>query len=393
MGQQTRADLTDRIVAAVGEVVGDAERPVALHAPSFSGRALDNLRDCIETGWVSSNGAYVNEFEQTTAAYTGAAHAVAVVNGTAALHVALRLVGVGRDDEVVMPSLTFVATANAATYQGAVPHFVDVEPTTMGLDPAKLDARLETIGDRREGGLYNTQTNRRIAAIVPVHAFGHPADLDSLLAVADKHGVPIVEDAAESLGSTYKSRHTGTFGRLGILSYNGNKILTTGGGGMILTNDPALADEARHLTTTAKAPHPYEYVHDRAGYNYRMPNVNAAIGCAEMKQLDTAVAAKRRLHARYTEAFAQLDDIDVFTGPHHAESNCWLNALVLAPGCAELRNEAIESLNEAQLQARPIWRPMHTLAMYRECPADDLSATTDLAARVINVPSSAHLVK
>ncbi len=391
MGQQTRADLTEKIVTAVGEVVGNAERPVALHAPKFTDESMGNLRDCITTGWVSSGGAFVTEFENLTAAYTGAAHAIAVVNGTAALHAALRLAGVGRDDEVVMPALTFVATANAATYQHAIPHFADVEPATMGLDPAKLDARLETIGERRSDGLYNKQTNRRIAAIVPMHTFGHPVDIVGLLAVAEKHGVPIVEDAAESLGSTYRGRHTGTFGRIGILSYNGNKILTTGGGGMILTNDPELADEARHLTTTAKAPHPYEYVHDRAGFNYRMPNVNAAIGCAEMKQLDETVAAKRRLHARYAEVFADLDDIDLFTGPDHAECNCWLNAIVLAPGCAELRNPVIEALNEAKLQARPIWRPMHTLEMYRGCPADDLSVTMDLAARVINVPSSAYL--
>ncbi len=393
MTASTQIQLADAIVKAVGQVVGDAPRLVPLHAPEFSDQALANVTECVTTGWVSSAGAFVTRFEQDTAAYTGAAHAVATVNGTAALHIALLLAGVGPDDEVIIPSLTFIATAAAVSYLNATPHFADIDPATLGLDPARLAQHLDNIGEQRDGACYNKQTGRRIAAIVPMHTFGHPADLDGLVDLAQRHNTPLVEDAAESLGSTFNGKHTGTFGRLGILSYNGNKIMTTGGGGMILTDDPDLAAQAKHITTTAKLPHPYEYIHDRVGYNYRMPNLNAALGVAELARLDTLIDAKRRLHARYVRALEAVDGATMFTGPHHAECNCWLNAIVLDRADAELRDAVLVALNNAKLQSRPVWQPMHRLDTFTDCPRADLSVTEEMAGRVINVPSSAQLVE
>ena len=269
--------------------------------PLFAGNESRYVQQCIDSGWVSSAGQFVNDFERQLCAITGAKFAVAVINGTAALHVALMLAGVERGTEVLMPSLTFVATANAAAYLGAVPHFCDVSVKTLGLDPAKLAEYLNSVAEQREGASINRQTGRKISAIVPMHTFGHPVDLAALVEVARRWGIPIVEDAAESLGSLYRGRHTGTFGLMSALSFNGNKIVSTGAGGALLTDDPALAKRARHLTTTAKVPHPYEYIHDEVGFNYRMPNLNAALGCAQLERLDAFVDRKRGLARSYHE--------------------------------------------------------------------------------------------
>jgi perosamine synthetase len=383
----------EQIVRAVRAAVADAPTPVLLHGPTLAGNEWQYVKQCLDTAWVSSAGSYVTQFERQLEAFTGARHAVAVVNGTAALHVALLLAGVKRGDEVLMPSLTFVATANAATYVGAVPHFADVELRTLGLHASRLGDHLERVSERRDGGCFNRTTGRRIAAIVPMHTFGHPVDMEGLLAVARRWDLPIVEDAAESLGSYYREKHTGVFGRLGILSFNGNKIVTTGAGGAILTDDEALAQRARHITTTAKLPHAWEYVHDEAGFNYRMPNLNAALGCAQLEQLPGFLERKRRLAQRYAAALATIEGVRVFLEPAGCRSNYWLNTLILDAAGMTGRDALLTALNAAQLQSRPIWRPMHQLPMYQQCPRMELSVTEDLSQRVINVPSSAGLAE
>jgi perosamine synthetase len=383
--------VVDRVVAAVREVIGSASRPVLLHEPTLGGRAWSNVKECIDTAWVSSAGQYVTAFEVELARYTGATHAVAVVNGTSALHVALLLAGVEPGDEVLVPALTFVATANAVSYCGAVPHFVDVEEGSLGLDPVRLQSHLDAIGDMRPDGCYNRRTGRRLAAMVPVHTFGHPADLAPLVELADSYGIPLIEDAAEALGSWYDGRHTGRFGRMGTLSFNGNKIITTGGGGAILTDDAGLAERARHLTTTAKRPHPWEYDHDQVAFNYRMPNLNAALGCAQMEQLPGLLEAKRLLAESYQSVFADVDGMRIFKEPAFARSNYWLNTLVLAPEGRQMRDPILQALADQQIQARPAWTPMHRLTMFSHCPRGDLSLTEDLVQRMVCLPSSAHL--
>jgi len=386
------ADMTTTaILDATRGVLGNAPRPVLLHGPDLRGRAGDYVKECIDTAWVSSAGAYVDRFERELAATTGARRAVAVVNGTAALHIALKLVGVEAGDEVLIPSLTFVATANAVSYCGAIPHFVDVEPGTLGLDPISLEQRLAMIGERVNGRVVSRETGRRLAAVVPMHTFGHPVDLAGLMEVCERWGLPVVEDAAESLGSYYRDRHTGTFGRLGILSFNGNKIVTTGGGGAILADDEELADRAKHLTTTAKVPHRWEFIHDETGYNYRMPNINAALGCGQLERLEEMVALKRRLADTYRDALADVRGVRFIQEPPGCRSNYWLNAIELDEGLAGDRDAILAALDDEGIQARPIWRPMHQLSMYQSCPRADLLVTERLARRIINLPSSASL--
>lgn len=390
--QNTFLGLADEVLGALRETIGDPPRPVLLHGPDLRGRTAEYVQECIDTAWVSSAGAYVDRIEQELAAFTGAKRAVAVVNGTAALHVALRLAGVEASDEVIVPSLTFVATANAVSYCRAIPHFVDVEVATLGLDPVAFEEHLERVAERRGGRIVNQETGRHISAVVPMHTFGHPVDLDGLLDVCRRWSLPIVEDAAESLGSYYDGRHTGTFGRLGILSFNGNKIVTTGGGGAILTDDEELADRAKHLTTTAKQPHRWEYVHDQVGFNYRMPNINAALGCGQLERLDEMLALKRELAERYRAAFAGIAHVRFVDEPPDCRSNYWLNAIELDEECAPARDLVLGTLADVGIQARPIWRPMHELPMYDSCPRAELPVTERLAQRIINLPSSTSLV-
>lgn len=386
-------DLASEVLAALRAVLPDEDRFYALHEPHFGGNEWDYVKECIDTGWVSSAGKYVDRFEEMLAEYTGARRAVAVVNGTAALHVALRLVGVERNDEVLLPALTFVATANAVTYCGAIPHFVDSEEQTLGLDPHKLRDYLGEIAERRGGTSYNRRTGRRIRAVVPMHAFGHPVDLDPLIAVCDEYNLELIEDAAESLGSYYKGTHTGRVGRVGTLSFNGNKTITTGGGGALITDDEALADRAKHLTTTAKRPHRWEYRHDETGYNYRLPNINAALGCAQVEQLDGFLARKRALAARYAEAFTDLDGVRLVQEPAFGRSNYWLNALLLDEERADLRDDLLEQTNDAGIMTRPVWTLMSRLPMYADCPAMDLATSASIERRLLNIPSSAHLAE
>jgi perosamine synthetase len=365
--------------------------PYALHEPTFEGNEWTYLKRCLDSGWVSSAGRYGDEFEAKLAGITGAGHAVATVNGTAALHVCLKLAGVVADDEVIVPALTFVATANAVRYCGAVPHFADAAPATLGLDPDRLAAHLGQVAGMRAGACYNGATGRRIRAVVVMHTFGHPADLDGLDRVCREFGLALVEDAAESLGSRYKGAHTGTRGLLGALSFNGNKIVTTGGGGAVITNAPEHAAAARHLTTTARLASGWEFVHDAVGYNYRLPSLNAALGLAQLERLPELLRRKRALAARYLQAFAQFQGARMFEAPDYADSNYWLNALILDADDPGKRDAVLKCLNDNGIGARPAWRLMHRLSMYRDCPRMDLAVAESLERRIINVPSSAHL--
>lgn len=380
-------DITTRVRG----LLDGPEGFVSLHEPEFLGEEEALVLDCIRSGWVSSVGQYVDRFEEEIAAACGTAHGVAAVNGTAALEVALRVVGVMPGDEVLMPSLTFIATANAAHHLGAVPHFVDAEARTLGLDPTALRAHLDEIAESRDGVTINGRTGRRLAAVVPMHVFGHPVDMDGLAEVARDFDLALVEDAAESLGSRLGKRPCGSLARVAALSFNGNKILTTGGGGAVVTDDPDLAKHAKHLSTTAKVPHKWAFHHDEIGYNYRMPNLNAALGVAQLAQLGTRLVQKRALAQRYIDAFADAEGVAVFVERRGTTANYWLNTLVLSPEIARARDTVLEALNSAGLMARPVWEPLHKLAIYANCPRADLPVTTDLAACIVNVPSSAKL--
>lgn len=376
---------------AIRSVCKDENHFFGLHEPSFEGNEWDYAKECLDTGWVSSVGKFVDRFELQLAEYTGVKRAVAVVNGTAALHVCLQLAGVEPGDEVIIPSLTFVATANAVTYCGGIPHFVDIEERTLGMDPVKLRDYLREVCEMREGICRNRRTERRIRAVVPMHTFGHPVDLDPLEQICDEYGIALVEDAAEALGSLYKGRHVGNHGVLSALSFNGNKIITTGGGGAILTNDVSLADRAKHLTTTAKLPHRWEFFHDCVGYNYRMPNINAALGCAQLEQLDGFLAKKRAIAECYRVAFENIAGVRWFQEPQVACSNYWLNVILLDESTAHMRDTLLTATNDAKIMTRPAWIPMHLLPMYDFCPKMDLSETEKMGSHLINLPSSPTL--
>lgn len=386
----TPSHLADQVVTAIRAAIGTGT--AVLHEPRFAGNERAYLQECLDSTFVSSVGKFVDRFEADLASYTGAKHAVAVVNGTAALHVALRLAGVQPNDEVLIPALTFVATANAVTYCGAVPHLVDSEERTLGIDPDALRDHLQRVAEIRSGQCVNHDSGRVIRALVPMHTFGHPVDIEGLLAVARDFHLALVEDAAESLGSTVGGRHTGTFGVMGTLSFNGNKTITTGGGGAILTNDGELARHAKHLTTTAKVPHRWEYVHDEIGYNYRLPNINAALGCAQLEQLPDYLSSKRRLFDRYRAAFAEVQHAHIFVEPKGCQSNYWLQTLVLDKSAAEQRDAILTATNDAGLMTRPAWALMHELVPFKDCPRMDLSVAKSLSKRLINIPSSSGLV-
>jgi perosamine synthetase len=386
-GETLVADVVDAIRA----VLGTPATAIALHEPEFAGREWDYVKDCIDTTWVSSVGSYVDRFERDIAELTGAAHAVATSNGTSALHVCLLLAGVVQGDEVLLPTLTFVATANAVRYAGAVPHLADSEENSLGVDPVKLDAYLRDVARLEGGACVNRRTGAVIRALVVMHVFGHPAQLEALGEVAKRWNLVLVEDAAESLGSNYAGRPTGTFGRISALSFNGNKVVTTGGGGAIVTNDVELGRRAKHLTTTARVPHRWSFLHDEVGFNYRMPNINAALGCAQLERLPEFVDSKRRLAAAYERSLASVRGVRFLKEPAGTRSNYWLNALVLEPSHAPLRDSLLQSLNDSGYMSRPVWTLMHSLPMFSDCPRMDLSTSEMLEACIVNVPSSAKL--
>jgi len=358
---------------------------VGLHEPLFVGNEKKYVLNAIESTFVSSVGEYVNEFERKIEEYTGAKYAVATVNGTSALHIALLLSGVEENTEVITQPLTFVATCNAIKYCGAEPVFIDVDLDTLGMSYESLEYFLKKFVELdKNGNPINKETKRRITACVPMHTFGHPVKIDQIVELCNKYNIPVVEDAAESLGSFYKSKHIGTFGKLGILSFNGNKIITTGGGGMILTNDEDLAKRAKHLTTTAKVPHPYEYFHDEVGYNYRMPNINAALGLAQMEKLEMFIDIKRKIANEYKNFFDKLG-IKFFTEPKNSRSNYWLNTIFLAD--KKERDKFLEITNKNGIQTRPVWTLMYKLPMYKNCFKVDTPNAEYIEERVVNIPS------
>jgi len=385
--------LPGDVLRAVKNVIGDSVAPIALHEPEFAGREWDYLKDCLDTGWVSSVGSYVDRFEKELAEFTGARAAVATMNGTAALHTCLILAGVMPGDEVLMPSLTFIATANAVSYAGATPHFVDSEDQSLGIDASKLEAHLREVATVDATGCRNRHTGARLSSLVVMHVFGHPCDIDSLAEVAARWKLVLVEDAAESLGSEYRGRHTGNFGRVAALSFNGNKTITTGGGGAILTNDGALARRARHLTTTARVAHRWSFVHDEIGFNYRLPNLNAALGCAQLERLRDMLERKRRLARDYGEQFRPVAGVRFLFEPAGTRSNYWLNAIILDRPSVTDRDAVLATLNDARYSARPLWTLMHRLPMFQQAPRSDLSVAERLEASVINLPSSARLAR
>lgn len=390
MSTRDKADPAE-ITEVLKAVLRKGNEPIALHEPCFAGREWDYVKDCLDSGYVSSVGPYVERFEKELVRFTGAKYAVAVVNGTSALQICLKLAGVRAGDEVIVPALTFVATANAVCYCGAIPHLADSETESLGIDGEKLAGYLKETAQLRNGTCRNKQTDRPIRALVAMHTFGHPVQLDLISKVCGEYGLELVEDAAESLGSYYRDLHTGNFGKLSSLSFNGNKIITTGGGGAILTNDETLYREAKHLTTTAKLPHRWAFLHDEVGYNYRMPNLNAALGCAQLEQMEPFLRLKRALAEEYRNAFAGLPGIRFFQEPSYARSNYWLNTLILSEEDPSLRDAILEDTNSSGIQTRPVWTLMSRLPMFRGCPRMDLSTAESLEKRIINIPSSAKL--
>lgn len=360
---------------------------IPLHEPFFGGKEKKYLLDCIDSTFVSSVGKFVDRFEDMIREFTGAKHAVATVNGTAALHVALLLAGVRRNDLVITQPLTFIATCNAISYCGAKPVFIDIDRNTLGLSPDTLESWLSdnTIVD--SGTCYFNGGRQRISACVPMHTFGHPCQIDRIVEICARYHIPLVEDSAESLGSCYQGQHTGTYGKLGILSFNGNKTITTGGGGMILTNEDDLGKLAKYITTTAKKPHPWEFVHDMTAYNYRLPNINAALGCAQMEQLPKILANKRETAAKYRDFFRGIPEMEFITEPTGCSSNFWLNAILLPDRAA--RDEFLQLTNDHKVMTRPAWGLMNKLPMYSGSVCGDLTTAEDIESRLVNIPSSA----
>lgn len=382
---------------------------IPLHEPYFGGNEKKYLADCVDSTFVSSVGKYVDRFEEMIRDFTGAKYAIATVNGTAALHVALKLAGVKQGDLVITQPLTFIATCNAISYCGAEPVFVDIDRDTLGMSPESLEAWLvENVSlDGREGleGLegrsqlsqqrsaqlsqptaIHKATKRRISACVPMHTFGHPCRIDRIVEICNRYHIPVVEDSAESIGSYYKGQHTGTFGKLGILSFNGNKTITTGGGGMIITNDDELGPLAKHITTTAKKPHPWKFEHDMVGFNYRLPNVNAALGCAQMERLKDILENKRNTAHAYRDFFSQVAEIEYVPEPSDTISNYWLNVILLKD--LEEREAFLMQSNESKVMTRPAWMLMPDLVMYIHSVYADLSVSREIVSRLVNIPSS-----
>lgn len=384
------SNLPYQISNILSDVCGASAAP--LHKPTFSGNEWEYTKDCIETTFVSSVGKYVDRFENDLESFTGARKAVAVVNGTSALHIALILAGVRQKDEVLIPALTFVATANAVKYCGAIPHLIDSNESTLGVDPDSLFNWLQENTEQNNGLCINKNTKNTIRAIVPMHTFGHPCAIDELINIARKFNLILVEDAAESLGSFYKGQHTGTFGELGVLSFNGNKTITTGGGGAILTDNLELAAKAKHLTTTAKMSHSWEYNHDAVGFNYRLPNLNAALGCAQLEQIESFIKSKRRLYCVYEDSFSKVKNVRLMKEPKNCKSNYWLHTLILDKSVEDDRDAVLQMTNDRGYMTRPSWTLMHYLKQFSDCPRAPLPVAESLAKRLINIPSSAGIV-
>ena len=382
--------MYQNVISFIKDLYGNQDF-TPLSVPKFIGNEKKYLNECIDTTFVSSVGKFVDRFENDMAEYTGAKKAVVCVSGTNALHMAMMLVGVERDDEVLTQALTFIATCNAISYIGAHPVFIDVDKSTMGLSPDALKDWLQKNSEIRNGQCYNKSTGRRIKACVPMHTFGHPVRIVEIADICVEYHIELVEDAAESIGSKYKGIHTGLFGKVGALSFNGNKTITTGGGGMLLFMDEELGALAKHLTTQAKVPHRWEFRHDHIGYNYRMPNINAALGCAQLEHLDEYIADKRKTAKAYEAFFKNVDGIEFFTEPADSFSNYWLNAVILKDKDAQ--QKFLQETNDNGVMTRPIWELMNRLPMFEKCQHDSLENTIWFADRVVNIPSSVKLIK
>lgn len=377
-----------KVIDFIKDLYGGAEF-TPLSVPKFLGKEKEYLEECVDSTFVSSVGHFVDRFEDDMARYTGAGRAVVCVSGTNALHMGLLMSGVIRDDEVLTQALTFIATCNALSYIGAHPVFIDVDRRTLGLSPDAMKEWLVRNAEIRDGQCYNRHSGRRVKACVPMHTFGHPVRIEEIADLCREWNIELVEDAAESIGSRYKDRHTGTFGKAGAISFNGNKTITTGGGGMLLFQDAELGALCKHITTQAKIPHRWEFRHDSIGYNYRMPNINAALGCAQLENLDRYIADKRQTAAEYEEFFRSVDGIEFFHEPEDCFSNYWLNAIILKDKAA--RQEFLQETNDNGVMTRPVWELMNKLPMFEGCETDGLKNTLWLADRIVNIPSSVRL--
>ena len=386
----SNTQLSDGIVAKLRTMV---PKGAALHEPVFEGSEWSYVKKCLDTGWVSSAGGFVEKFEGMRSDFTDVSYVAATVTGTAALHTCLLVAGVQPGDEVIVPALTFVATANAVAHCHAIPHFADINPNDLGLNAEKLDKHLSDIATVENGTCVNNRTGRTIRAIIIVHVFGHACDLDALSEVAARHGIVLIEDAAESLGTLYNGKHTGNHGLLSALSFNGNKIVTTGGGGAVMTNDPSLGRRAKHLSTTAKIFHPWRYEHDEVGYNYRLPNINAALGCAQLERIDGIIAKKREVAESYLELFKDFHGATIFSEPQKSRSNYWLNTLLLDPDAVACREELLQKCHSAGFQLRPAWTPLHQLPFFGDCPQMNLELAELLIPRIVNLPSSCNVTE
>jgi perosamine synthetase len=383
--------LKFQIIEAIEATIGNVKAP--LHEPNFDAREREYLIDCLDSNCVSSVGNYISGFETKLGEFTGAKYVVAMSSGTAALHTAMKILGVSTGKEILLSPLTFIATANAISYCGGIPHFVDIEKDTLGIDPEKLQSYLDANTTMKQGQCHNKITKRPITHIVIMHTFGHPSKVNELRQIAEKYELVLLEDAAESLGSWYQDQHTGTFGEIGILSFNGNKIITTGNGGALLTNNEFHARLARHLSTTAKLPHPWEYTHDMIGYNYRLPNINAALGCAQIEKIGSKIDSKRELFLRYRTSFESINGVSLMKEPINCVSNYWLQTLILDSEFSETRDNIIEGCHNAGFYVRPAWNLLNHLKPYADCPTMDLSTAENLSRRIINLPSSPTLVR
>ena len=378
------------VVKSIQKVVGKGSHQ--LHEPLFFGKEMDYLKNTIKQNLVSSTGEYVNKFEKKIKDYTRAKFAIAVVNGTQAIYISLKACGVKKDEEVLVPALTFVGTVNAISYLGAKPHFVDSQIKNFGIDCLKLENYLNKIAKFRGDKCINKLTGKVIKAIIPVHVFGHPCDIQNIIKIAKKFNLIVVEDAAEALGSFYKKKHLGTFGDIGCISFNGNKIITTGGGGMVVTNKKILAKKIKHLTTTAKIKHKWEYIHDEIGYNFRMPNLNAALGLAQLEKIHIFLKAKRALFKKYFNVFNKMKGISLYKGSNNANSNYWLQTLILDKNNVNLKNKILKESHKKLIYTRPVWRLISELDPYKKNQKMNLSGAKEIYNKIINLPSSQSLV-
>ena len=379
------------ILARLQSVYGSGD--IALHEPLIDDLDKAAVMQCLDTGFVSTAGTMVNEFEAGIRDFTGARNAVAVVNGTSGLHLSMVIVGVQANDEVLLPALNFVAAANAITYCGAVPHFVDSSKETLGICPDRLVDWLDYVSEMKGGACVNKITGRRISAIIPMHTFGHPCDMEALIRISADRRIALIEDAAEALGSSYQGRHVGCFGELGVFSFNGNKVITTGGGGIIVSDNQKLTAAARHLSTTARKRHRWEFEHDMVGFNYRMPNLNAALGVAQLQKLDGYLKVKRSLFKRLKASFRDCLSAQIFSEPSGSESNYWLQTLMLSGDYCSSRDKLLDRTNAVGIGTRPVWNLLNSLDPFKKYPTADVTVAEDLAGRIINLPSGPGILK